>query len=70
MLDGIKPPENLSSKSCIFAFISIREFWKNWHSSMNLWIIRYIYIPLGGKNTVHFNARIIFTFVATWVQYF
>merc|ERR1712154_454763 len=27
---------------------SIIGFWKYWHSSFNLWNIRYIYIPMGG----------------------
>lgn len=42
------------------------EFWRSWHSSFNLWIIRYIYIPLGGSKNVFWNIWIIFAFAALW----
>jgi len=66
ILDGINAPENFKSSSCIINFSSIKEFWKNWHLSMNYWIIRYIFIPLGGTKNILFTSWIIFTFVATW----
>jgi protein-cysteine N-palmitoyltransferase HHAT len=66
IVDGIRPPENLEPRSCVILFYSVREFWKNWHSSMNLWIIRYMYIPLGGRKNILFTSWFIFTFVAVW----
>jgi D-alanyl-lipoteichoic acid acyltransferase DltB (MBOAT superfamily) len=42
------------------------DFWKSWHCSYNLWLIRYIYIPLGGKHSRTINSFVIFTFVALW----
>ena len=41
-------------------------FWRSWHRSFNQWIVRYIYIPLGGTQYAALNIWIIFTFVAIW----
>jgi len=41
-------------------------FWRSWHRSYNLWLIRYIYIPLGGSKNVVLSTVLIFTFVALW----
>lgn len=42
------------------------SFWRSWHRSFNLWIVRYIYVPLGGRSGSIINIWIIFTFVAIW----
>lgn len=41
-------------------------FWRSWHRSFNQWIVRYIYIPLGGSQYATLNIWVIFTFVAIW----
>lgn len=45
-------------------------FWKHWHRSFNQWILRYLYIPLGGSrvNLLRrvLNIILIFTYVALW----
>jgi protein-cysteine N-palmitoyltransferase HHAT len=41
-------------------------FWKNWHASYNQWLVRYMYIPLGGSRWRALNVWPIFTFVAVW----
>jgi len=41
-------------------------FWRSWHRSFNLWIVRYIYVPLGGTKNVIYTSVFIFTFVALW----
>ena len=41
-------------------------FWRSWHRSYNLWIIRYIYVPLGGSKNVVLNTVLVFSFVALW----
>ncbi len=41
-------------------------FWRNWHASFNLWLVRYMYIPLGGGVWRAANVWPIFTFVALW----
>lgn len=41
-------------------------FWKNWHASYNQWLVRYMYIPMGGSNWKMLNVWPIFTFVALW----
>ncbi|KAL2833908.1 MBOAT, membrane-bound O-acyltransferase family-domain-containing protein [Aspergillus cavernicola] len=46
LLDGIEPPENMIR--CMFNNYSILGFWRGWHRSFNRWIVRYLYIPLGG----------------------
>ena len=41
-------------------------FWRNWHASYNLWLVRYMYVPLGGSRRRALNAWLVFTFVALW----
>lgn len=31
-----------------------------------MWIVRYVYVPLGGTRTAMYNIWIVFTFVAVW----
>ncbi len=45
---------------------SAMDFWRTWHRSYNRWLIRYLYIPLGGKDYFIYNVWIVFTFVAVW----
>ena len=42
------------------------DFWRGWHASYNRWLLRYIYIPLGGSKRRLVNSFLIFTFVAIW----
>lgn len=69
MLDGIDPPENMIR--CMDNNYSAVSFWRSWHRSYNKWVLRYIYIPLGGaggsgnKERI-INSLIVFSFVAIW----
>ncbi|KAF5348640.1 hypothetical protein D9758_006745 [Tetrapyrgos nigripes] len=64
LLDGIDPPENMVR--CMANNYSTFGFWRSWHRSYNLWVIRYIYVPLGGIKNVLVNTVLVFTFVALW----
>ncbi|KAI0077283.1 MBOAT-domain-containing protein [Panus rudis PR-1116 ss-1] len=64
LLDGVDPPENMVR--CMVNNYSAKGFWRAWHRSYNLWIVRYIYIPLGGTGNVVFTTLLVFTFVALW----
>lgn len=71
LIDGIDPPENMLR--CVANNFSTLAFWRSWHRSFNRWILRYIYIPLGGSGADrHSRARsignmlIVFSFVALW----
>ncbi|KAF8650593.1 hypothetical protein AX16_005178 [Volvariella volvacea WC 439] len=64
LTDGIDPPENMVR--CMANNYSTLGFWRSWHRSYNLWIIRYIYVPLGGTHNVFLNSLLVFTFVALW----
>ncbi|DBA77765.1 hypothetical protein WJX77_010553 [Trebouxia sp. C0004] len=64
LLDGIQVPENMLR--CICNNYDIEGFWKGWHASYNQWLVRYMYIPLGGSSTRLLNVWLIFTFVALW----
>jgi protein-cysteine N-palmitoyltransferase HHAT len=62
---GIETPENMNR--CVFNNYSVAQFWKSWHSSFNIWIVRYIFIPLGGsKKNKFLNIFLVFLFVALW----
>jgi D-alanyl-lipoteichoic acid acyltransferase DltB (MBOAT superfamily) len=65
LCNQIDCPENMNR--CVFYNYSMVQFWKSWHSSFNLWLLRYLYIPLGGSSSNKFiNTLIVFTFVALW----
>ena len=64
LLDGVIPPENMIR--CMCNNYSTLRFWRSWHRSFNLWILRYLYIPLGGRKTSNWNIFPIFAFVAIW----
>lgn len=78
LIDGVDPPENVVR--CMSDNYSVFGFWRGWHRSYNRWLVRYIYIPLGGSGggTRSQSAGIlgplrsirnmlaVFTFVAMW----
>jgi alginate O-acetyltransferase complex protein AlgI len=50
--------------------LSVREFWRRWHMSLNRWFTDYLYIPLGGSRrgtavTVR-NTLIVFFCTGLW----
>jgi len=51
---------------CVANNYSTLGFWRSWHRSYNLWVVRYIYIPLGGARNVILSTLMVFTFVALW----
>lgn len=64
MLDGINTVENM--ERCIHNTHSGMAFWRHWHRSFNQWLIRYMYVPLGGSKYPLLNIWPIFFFVALW----
>ncbi|KAJ2107987.1 glycerol transporter [Coemansia sp. S142-1] len=64
MADGIDTVENM--RRCMSNNYSLQQFWRDWHCSYNKWLVRYVYIPLGGRKTSTWNTFVIFTFVALW----
>lgn len=72
LTDGIDPPENMVR--CVSNNFSTQLFWRGWHRSYNRWLIRYIYIPLGGSSFRNWRTTarsvitylMVFTFVALW----
>ncbi|KAI3498708.1 hypothetical protein L1887_34487 [Cichorium endivia] len=64
LLSGIEAPENMPR--CINNCYNLESFWKNWHASFNKWLVRYMYIPLGGSGRKLLNVWVVFTFVAIW----
>ncbi|KAG5548875.1 hypothetical protein RHGRI_014286 [Rhododendron griersonianum] len=64
LISGIEAPENMPK--CINNCYNLDTFWKSWHASFNKWLVRYMYIPLGGSQRKLLNVWVIFTFVAMW----
>ncbi|KAL4887187.1 MBOAT, membrane-bound O-acyltransferase family-domain-containing protein [Aspergillus karnatakaensis] len=77
LLDGIDPPENMVR--CVSNNYSAFAFWRGWHRSLNRWIVRYLYVPLGGgsnrpttasgskaPSTLFSKARQIFNFLVVF----
>ncbi|KAI9685235.1 MAG: glycerol transporter [Bathelium mastoideum] len=55
LCDGIDPPENMVR--CMSDNYSALGFWRSWHRSLNRWIVRYIFIPLGGSRSAAGQTR-------------
>lgn len=64
LIDGIDPPENMIR--CMNNNYSALAFWRAWHRSYNKWVVRYIYIPLGGSKNRFLTSLAVFSFVAIW----
>lgn len=72
LIDGIDPPENMVR--CVSNNYSTKLFWRSWHRSYNRWLIRYIYVPLGGTSFKNWTEAVcsmlkfflVFSFVALW----
>ena len=64
LIDGVEAPEDMLR--CFNDTVSVAAFWRDWHASFNVWIIRYMYIPLGGNKTRMFSIFPIFMFIALW----
>ncbi|KPM45838.1 Glycerol uptake protein 1 [Neonectria ditissima] len=72
LVDGIDPPENMVR--CVGNNFSTKLFWRSWHRSYNRWLIRYIFVPMGGTSFRNWRATVrsiatylaVFTFVALW----
>ncbi|KAL0477418.1 membrane-bound O-acyltransferase [Acrasis kona] len=62
--DGVNPPENMNR--CIINNNTVSGFWRSWHSSLNVWIVKYIYVPMGGSRNKFWSVWVIFTFIALW----
>lgn len=66
--DDIEPVENM--ERCMNNNFTIGGFWRAWHRSFNRWLVRYIYVPLGGNGIgpfrKAFNILVVFTFVGFW----
>lgn len=64
MLDGIEVPENMNR--CVCNNYTFEGFWRSWHRGFNQWLIRYLFIPLGGTKYKLYNIWAVFSFVALW----
>lgn len=49
---------------------SLSEFWTRWHISLNVWLVEYVYIPLGGnrkgKIRKYLNVMVVFLLSGLW----
>ncbi|CDK28802.1 unnamed protein product [Kuraishia capsulata CBS 1993] len=64
LIDGIDPPENMIR--CMDNNYSAMCFWRAWHRSYNRWLLKYIYVPLGGSRYRIVTSLAVFSFVAVW----
>eukprot|EP01094_Clydonella_sp_ATCC50884_P008938 TRINITY_DN1847_c0_g1_i1.p1 TRINITY_DN1847_c0_g1~~TRINITY_DN1847_c0_g1_i1.p1 ORF type:complete len:575 (-),score=123.15 TRINITY_DN1847_c0_g1_i1:98-1822(-) len=62
--DNIECIENMPG--CVDLNGSVRGFWSIWHCSFNRWLIRYLYVPLGGNKRYALAVFATFTFTAVW----
>lgn len=51
----------------VFLAVSPREWWRRWRATMTHWLIRYVYIPLGGNQRYRTrNIAIVFGVSTLW----
>ena len=64
---GISLPVNFRSP---YKARSVREFWKRWHITLNVFFTKYVYIPLGGNRAGRArlirNTMIVFFLSGLW----
>ena len=60
---GIDVIDNL--QRCMMNNYGFEGFWRMWHRGFNHWLIRYLYIPLGGNNN-YLSVIATIAFVAFW----
>lgn len=51
---------------CVINNYGFEGFWRMWHRGFNMWLIRYMYVPLGGNKSVIKSYLCVFLFVAFW----
>ena len=65
--DGIYTEENMNR--FIYNIYSLELLFRGTNRSLNRWLVRYIYIPLGGKNKKYVNIWVIFGFCYLYFDY-
>ena len=63
LMMGIDVIENMAR--CMFNNYGFQKFWRMWHKGFNHWLIRYLYIPCGGRNN-YLSVAAVIAFVAFW----
>lgn len=64
LTDGVHTPENM--QRCMSNNYSLGQFWRGWHCSFHRWLMRYLYLPLGGRAQQWWVVWVVFLFVALW----
>ncbi|XP_051867810.1 protein-cysteine N-palmitoyltransferase HHAT isoform X3 [Pristis pectinata] len=66
-LDGIKPPRLPRCTSSLYSFTGT---WREFDVGLHRWLVRYIYVPLGGSRhgllRMMFSSAMAFSFVCYW----
>lgn len=63
---GVRLSENFRAP---YLSQSVREFWKRWHITLGAWLMKYVYIPLGGnrKGKVRKVINLLITFLVSGI---
>lgn len=56
-------------KKCISNSNTFQGFWRAWHASFSEWLVRYIYVPMGGRSRRVISLWLIFFFVGAWHEF-
>lgn len=63
LLHGVDSPENMVAVPFLI-MPSFVDFWRIWHASLNLWSLRYLYTPAGGRENAAISVPLTFLFIA------
>jgi D-alanyl-lipoteichoic acid acyltransferase DltB (MBOAT superfamily) len=62
-LCGIEVIDNMGR--CVCNNYGFEGFWRMWHRGYNVWLVRYLFVPVGG-NKSFLSYVAVFAFVAFW----
>ena len=63
LMCGVDVIDNMTR--CVINNYNFTVFWRMWHRGFNQWLIRYVFIPLGGSKSFVSYICVI-SFVAFW----
>jgi D-alanyl-lipoteichoic acid acyltransferase DltB (MBOAT superfamily) len=65
-LDLMQTTDNM--KRCVCNNYTFAGFWRSWHASLHVWILRYMYLPLGEFLLVLLALPSMSGFSDTWIS--
>lgn len=63
--DGVSPIEENMQRFVCDNF-TVAGFWRDWHASFHAWLLRFVYLPLGGRRSKVLAPAAAFALAVAW----